>query len=69
MVGNRIEGGLSKPFVAEMIPKEHQVLNMKLEDLMFARFSLICPYFGKSMLPVCCCMLEACNFFFACTHN
>lgn len=52
---------LSKPFVAEMRPIGHHMLHMKLEELMFTRFSLMFPYSGKSMLSVCCCMLEACN--------
>jgi hypothetical protein len=33
--------GLSKPFVAEMMPIDHQMLNVKCQDLMFARFSLM----------------------------
>lgn len=40
------------------------MLTTKLEDLMFAMFSLMSSCFGKGMLSVCCCTLEARNFFF-----
>lgn len=51
-----------------MVPIEHQMLTTKLENLMFAMFSLMSSCFGKGMLSVCCCTLEARNFFFFVQH-
>lgn len=47
-------GRLCEPVVAYMLPTEHQMLSTKLENLMFARFSLMSSCFGKGLLSMCC---------------
>lgn len=61
-------GGDSVSLLLLTLPTEHPMLTTKLENLMFARFSLMSSCFGKGMLSMCCCTLEACNFFVVVQH-